>query len=102
MSRYISNKLFYINILINILANVRKIKNPKTSVAVVKNIDEDSAGSLFNLCNTNGVNNPKKPETIKLPIIAKNIINPKKKLPYIAQIINPVITPIIAPFIKPS
>ena len=68
---------FYTKYEINKLAKLKNIKNPSTSVAVVKKIDDDKAGSTFNFCNTNGTNNPKIPETIKFPTIANNIIIPK-------------------------
>ena len=53
------------------------MKKPKTSVAVVKKIDDDNAGSIFILANTSGINVPQKPEITKFAIIAKNIIIPK-------------------------
>jgi hypothetical protein len=67
------------------LAKLKNIKNPNISVAVVKNIDDDNAGSICILSNTNGIINPAMPATIKLPIIAirrtptVNILNPNKK-----------------------
>ena len=59
------------------LAKLKNKKNPNTSVAVVKNIDDESAGSIFNFSKTIGITSPKNPEIIKFPIIAKNIITPK-------------------------
>ena len=53
------------------------MKKPKTSVAVVKNIDDDNAGSIFILANTSGMIVPQKPEIIKFAIIAKKIIIPR-------------------------
>ena len=54
------------------------MKNPKTSVAVVKKIDEANAGSACKAFNATGITNPKKPETTRFPIIAIQIIIPKK------------------------
>ncbi len=53
------------------------MKNPKTSVAVVKKIDEANAGSACKAFNATGITNPKKPETTRFPIIAIQIIIPK-------------------------
>ena len=60
-----------------ILAKVRKIKKPRTSVAVVKKILEETAGSWWNFFNSTGIINPNTPAIIKLPIIARKIINPR-------------------------
>lgn len=59
------------------LANDKKIKNPNISVAVVRNIDEASAGSRCMAFKNTGINKPKNPDTRKLPIIAIQIIIPK-------------------------
>ena len=69
--------IFYTNNGKNNFARLKKKKNPRTSVAVVKNIDEDNAGSKCNLCNSNGINKPATPAIIKFPIIAKKMINPR-------------------------
>ena len=69
--------LFYINLDKNILAKLKNRKNPNTSVAVVKNIDEERAGSTFSFSKIIGITSPKNPEIIKFPIIAKKIIMPK-------------------------
>ena len=53
------------------------MKNPKTSVAVVKKIDDDNAGSIFILASISGIIVPQNPEIIKFAIIAKKIIIPK-------------------------
>ena len=68
---------FYINFGKNKLASPKNKKNPSTSVAVVKKIEDEIAGSTFNFSNIIGIINPKKPEIIKFPIIARNIINPR-------------------------
>lgn len=57
------------------------MKKPNTSVAVVKKIEDDNAGSICNLSKINGINNPENPATTKFPIIARNIINPKYTFP---------------------
>ena len=44
---------------------------------VVKNIEEDNAGSIFNFCKINGINIPDTPEIIKFATIAKKAIIPK-------------------------
>ena len=71
---------FYNNLGKNKLAKLKNRKKPNTSVAVVKNIEEDKAGSTFSFSSTRGIISPKKPDITKFPIIAKNIIIPKNKL----------------------
>ena len=68
---------FYIKCTKNTFAKLKNIKNPNTSVAVVKNIEEDNAGSIFNFCKINGINIPDTPEIIKFATIAKKAIIPK-------------------------
>ena len=53
------------------------MKNPNTSVKVVKKIDEAMAGSIFILSKIRGIKNPMEQAIIILAIIAKNKINPK-------------------------
>ena len=69
--------MYYINFGKNKLASPRNRKKPNTSVAVVKNIEEDIAGSICSFSKIIGIINPKNPEIIKFPIIAKKIINPR-------------------------
>ena len=57
------------------------MKNPNTSVAVVKNIVEDSAGSIFILWSNNGIKVPQIPDITKFAIIARNTITPKYTFP---------------------
>ena len=61
----------------NTFAKLKNTKKPNTSVAVVKNIVDESAGSIFILFKSNGIKVPHTPEIIKLIIIAKNTIIPK-------------------------
>lgn len=68
---------FYINFGKNTVARPRKIKNPKVSVKVVKNIDDAVAGSIFILSSISGIKNPIEQAIIILKIIAKNKIKPR-------------------------
>ncbi|MNP76368.1 hypothetical protein D3C76_1735910 [compost metagenome] len=61
----------------NIFANPKNKKNPKTSVAVVKNIADANAGSTPNTFNNKGIKKPKKPAITKFPIIAAKIMIPR-------------------------
>ena len=67
----------YINFGKNNVASPKNKKNPRTSVAVVKNIEEEIAGSICSFSRIIGIINPKNPEIIRFPIIAKKIINPR-------------------------
>ena len=69
--------IFYTNNGKNNLARERKIKKPKTSVAVVRKILEATAGSAPSFFNRTGTVKPKMPPTIKLPIIAIKTITAK-------------------------
>ena len=78
------------------------MKKPNTSVAVVKNIDDDNAGSIFNFANINGISIPHIPDITRFAIIARNTITPRYIFQYIIQTIVPVTSPIIAPLIDPN
>ena len=52
-----------------IFARPKKIKNPPTSVAVVKKIEDDTAGSKFRFFKKSGTIKPNIPAIIKFPII---------------------------------
>ena len=68
---------FYINFGKKTVARPRKIKNPKVSVKVVKNIDDAIAGSTFNLSRISGIKKPMEQAIIIFKIIAKNKIRPR-------------------------
>ena len=68
---------FYINFGKKTVAKPRNIKNPNTSVKVVKKIDDAIAGSTFNLSNIKGIKNPIEQAIIIFKIIAKNKIRPR-------------------------
>ena len=68
---------FYINFGKKTVARPRKIKNPNTSVKVVKNIDDAIAGSTFNLSSKSGIKNPIEQAIIIFKIIAKKSMNPR-------------------------
>lgn len=59
------------------VAKPKKIKNPNTSVKVVKKIDDAIAGSIFILSKIRGIKNPMEQAIIIFAIIANNNINPK-------------------------
>lgn len=58
-------------------ASPRKAKNPNTSVTVVKNIADASAGSTPKDWRVSGIKKPNMPATSKFSIIARKIITPK-------------------------
>ena len=68
---------FYIKSGKKTVASPKKIKNPNTSVNVVRKIDEAMAGSIFILSKTSGMRKPMEQAIIMLAIMAKNKINPK-------------------------
>ena len=68
---------FYIKSGKKTVASPKKIKNPNTSVKVVRKIDEAMAGSIFILSKISGMRNPMEQAIIMLAIMAKNKINPK-------------------------
>ena len=74
LSLFLSN---YIKCGRNIFARLKKIKNPNTSVAVVKNTVDEIAGSSFSFFNISGINTPQTFAITRFPIIAKKIINPR-------------------------
>ena len=73
----IFNNSIYIKYGKNTFAKLRNTKNPNTSVAVVKNIVDESAGSIFILFNNNGISVPHIPDIIKFIDIANTTIIPK-------------------------
>ena len=64
----------------NIFAKLKKRKKPNTSVAVVRKMEEEIAGSRSHFFKANGIKNPKKPAMMRFPIMAIRMISPKKKL----------------------
>ena len=68
---------FYINFGKKTVARPRKIKNPNTSVKVVKNIDDAIAGSTLSLSKISGIKKPMEQAIIIFKIIAKNSIRPR-------------------------
>ena len=54
-------KLLYNNFGKNRLASPKNRKNPNTSVAVVRNTDDERAGSSFSFSNNIGIASPKNP-----------------------------------------
>ena len=57
-------------------ASPKKLKKPKTSVAVVSRTVEPTAGSIFIRFNINGINAPVAPAMRRLMIIAKPMTRP--------------------------
>ncbi len=73
--------IFYTKYFINNVASPKKTKKPNVSVAVVKNIPEDKAGSIFNFLNVIGTKNPIEQANVKLNIIEHKAITDKYILP---------------------
>lgn len=73
----IQSKIVYFNCYFNNkYAIPRKLKNPIMSVTIVVNIEEQKAGSIFNLLIKTGISEPKKLPMLMLIIIPR----PKLKL----------------------
>ena len=60
----------------SLVANHNGSKKPAQSVKVVIIMDDATAGSIPTLFNTNGIDAPVNPATIRLPVIAKNKTRP--------------------------
>jgi hypothetical protein len=87
---------------VNSVANPRNEANPQTSVNVVMNTAEASAGSIFSALRPSGMSVPTRPATNRFMTMANARIMPSRKSPFITHATRAAMAPTTTPLPTPT